>query len=674
MSNNIRTRNGAPFDFEDGLKARGKHVPFCVQTLDELKALPVSQLTGNEVVEVLGLELTGDTYRMGYYWDASNAEAGSGEEVVVPNSNPSTGRWVKLQDQLRQDLADAEKGAGLVWFKQAGTGAVARTMLDKAREVVSVKDFGAVGDGVTDDTAAVQAAINAASGKALSVSSGGVYRVGQLELTAPVAIHGDGATELTCFGNKLFNIAPGVSISGLEIEGLICRNAGVAGGGSDQATAIYCDTTGSLLNSRIENNEVIGFGMGFSLYGSSASKTYTSADASTYTARGPDGRNIVSGNVIRDTLAATRIGTGGGHGIFVRSGYFQVTGNRIENMQGGILGPQHGIVSNNVVINAWEDNGIYLPGGELVSVVGNYIEKCKTDGIALSSSSYCTVVGNTIVRAGRAGIRIQQGHDLTIAGNVVFSPASQYMIGYVDAGSPNSPYNITISGNNFSGGHLNTVSPLTFQGPAAGGTPLKNWKFTGNQISDVDTSGATAAFYGPYKIVRFTDLTGAQNIVVEGNSFSNVTEIALSADGKYRYIDATRESNNTFAHKAGFTTLETLDTGVLSGSVRFACGGSGDVSSPSYRGFVNSVTKGASNGEYTITFSRKFSVRDFSWSASGTNAPFTVRMNVVNPATGDDHVSSVTVTLFTAAGAATWPNFNASILLSFSTNDASVRG
>lgn len=64
-------------------------------------------------------------------------------------------------------------------FTPAGAGAVATNVQSKLRETVSVKDFGAVGNGVTDDTAAIQAAITAVglAGGGLVFFPAGFYRV-----------------------------------------------------------------------------------------------------------------------------------------------------------------------------------------------------------------------------------------------------------------------------------------------------------------------------------------------------------------------------------------------------------------------------------------------------------------------------------------------------------------
>jgi hypothetical protein len=102
-------------------------------------------------------------------------------------------------------------------FTNSGVGAIARSIQARFRDTLHVTDFGAKGDGVTDDTAAVQAALNACNSWKALLFPAGTYKItGQLVASGMIAIQGHGmsATRLVFSGNSNLRINSGPIITG----------------------------------------------------------------------------------------------------------------------------------------------------------------------------------------------------------------------------------------------------------------------------------------------------------------------------------------------------------------------------------------------------------------------------------------------------------------------------
>lgn len=150
----------------------------------------------------------------------------------------------KGQIGVVQDIAN-EDGSDWIGFLPDGTNAVARSAQDKMRDSVSVKDFGAVGDGVADDTVAIQNALDTANH--IYIPSG-VYKITDtltIDSKNGIIIEGDSAalvtSGITYSENAVLSFNDALSGSnGLEISnciGVVLKNfvitqdrAGAGGG------------------------------------------------------------------------------------------------------------------------------------------------------------------------------------------------------------------------------------------------------------------------------------------------------------------------------------------------------------------------------------------------------------------------------------------------------------
>jgi len=176
-------------------------------------------------------------------------------------------------------------------FMQSGTGAVARTVQSKLQDIVNVKDFGAVGDGVTDDTLAFQEAatwLSYLGGGSITYSSrhyiGGILNLPRnVSLIGPEGFSNPGnpsysgrtGTWAALQAAPKLIVSAGVTINVLGnqvLRGCLITREGLALDGTDSptnygGTAVTATTTDGIL---LDACTILGFTQAFYSNGSAA--------------------------------------------------------------------------------------------------------------------------------------------------------------------------------------------------------------------------------------------------------------------------------------------------------------------------------------------------------------------------------------------------------------------
>lgn len=340
-------------------------------------------------------------------------------------------------------------------------------------EVISVKDFGAAGNGTTDDTAAIQAAIN--TGETVYVpAAANYYKItSQLILNSNQRIFGDGVDSQIRQVTSLANVLSATSKSGVIVDNLHLYCVGTFSNYNTGSGVILQSCSQSIVRGCLVSNHR---GAGVNIYNSNEclveNNTFINSpvvnadtDAQAFAdiavvfsssrnivqnnicvsgqgtgvlvqtvvnGNACDG-NIVSDNIVRNAkvygIALYRNAQVIGDVPLQSVSNCVVSGNTIENISGAII--------NSITSTYTYGTGIYVQGAEKAVVSGNTIRQTHSGAvtfsqqlapgaIGLTNQTVASVTGNVIDQAGMFGIDIGDANVFgatigaaSITGNVI---------------------------------------------------------------------------------------------------------------------------------------------------------------------------------------------------------------------------------------------------------------
>ena len=473
----------------------------------------------------------------------------------------------------------------MLLFTQSGTGAVQRTLDSKVKDFVSVKDFGAVGDGATDDAAAVQAAFTA--------SSRIYFPPGKYKLSVNIAktmanaidsftVVGAGPDKTILFwpnanGGLSITYAGGLNNS-VTLSDFSCTTAQAGGGtainlfnsvsnaspanaaqnnlshitfrGDDGYSSTNYWTTCIAINN-VSSNNLNGIyfsgpttraGTGIVMVGLPASTTFAVVLNIASSIFNNLGVGVFYGNYVQGISVHQSQFNGCNNGIDAGSTETGLDQLVVTSSQFGLVGSQVGIQTSSPVYHTTIANNLFIINGS------------STNAISLSSAAYFNIHGNELEcfnTTGTTGINIgtmDAGTSGVIKGNQIYGFATAISLGA-------SSINVLVEGNNFLG-HSTSISLNTtnISDSGTGNLIINNagyniaWTaFTPTVVVTGGTGTATGSYQKNGKTVHFQ-----MAITCTGSGTLSTTTLPFTANSRAMF--AGREMVRTGTGWVGWST------------------------------------------------------------------------------------------------------------------------
>ena len=497
--------------------------------------------------------------------------------------------WTDIQTLVNTLETDKQNAT----YTPAGTGADARTIESRLNETVSVKDFGAVGDGSTDDRDKIQDAINSLTSGGTVYFPPGTY-ICQSTFTIPsnITLQGNGSTSIIKAGTSLSLSSPlfrnsvvgsytnsNITIRDLIIDGNdLSKNAGT----QERFTAM-CQlvrvTNVAIFNTTFRNFGYIGLNLGGVRKARIIGCKFTGMGYAGTTANG--GPAVWCTNTTTEwpkdvKFIGCEFHDNNWHGIHFSVVEGVITGCSFRDNQEthiftatvipegtGQLG-RHIVISNNTFIGM-RKHDISAHGIEVGMVdgliVNNHIEDCDHGGIALTDCKNVIVANNTIKNVSKlnvySGIDVinlaaspNNTNNIDIINNRIFddqgTPTTRYGISFSGA---NASTNVSIRGNDLSNGNF-TLGTINI--------PTANWTPSTSNRKDNKGTGDVKPF------IKDQSITGTGSTNVTGVPFTpsgaEVTAVQTSTTS-IRRSDAhlskgLTPTGSTIVHEAAGTRNE----------------------------------------------------------------------------------------------------------------------